>query len=85
MATFEFTVTVDDVEINDALTDRFNDAGCSDAEICIYKGSIELNFKRAAENLSVAINTALADIEKVGATIIKYEFIDPEFFRKGKI
>ena len=85
MATFEFIVTVDDVEINDALPALFNDAGCTDAEISIYKGCIELHFKRAAENLSVAINTALSDIERAGATIIKYEFIDPEFFRKGEI
>ncbi|MGH6877961.1 MAG: hypothetical protein ACREHV_11390, partial [Rhizomicrobium sp.] len=74
MKTYEFTIVATglDPEAED-FEDRFFDAGCEDATIAFQKGAIVLEFAREAPNFLKAVASAIADVDKAGATIERVE------------
>jgi hypothetical protein len=74
MKTFEFTIVADglDPEAED-FEDRFFDSGCNDATIGFQKGAIIVEFARDAPNFLKAVTSAVADVQKAGATVKRIE------------
>ncbi len=67
MNTYHFTIVVRDATSSlDALEDHFFEAGCDDALLCSYNGTIYLEFDREAESAEAAILSALAQIKSLG-------------------
>ena len=74
MSTFEFTIIAAGLDIGSAdSTDRLFEAGCDDSTISFQRGAIILDFDREARSLGAAIASAVADVEKAGATVIHVE------------
>ncbi len=74
MKTHEFIIiasgldpTADDFEA------RFYDHGCDDALVAFQKGHIVLEFAREADSMEDAIDSAVADVRRAGATIDRIE------------
>jgi predicted DNA-binding transcriptional regulator AlpA len=53
---------------------RFFNAGCDDATVSFQKGHIIVDFTREAESLENAIASAIANVEKAGASV---ELVEP--------
>jgi hypothetical protein len=71
---FEFAVVAEGVDFDDpAFEDRFFEAGCSDALITVIKGSVVLEFTRAAKNFAHAIASAIRDVQRAGARVRRVE------------
>ena len=60
----------------DHFEDRFFEAGRDDATIAVARGAIIIQFAREAGKLSVAIDAAVADVKKAGATV---ERVEPDY------
>ena len=74
MTTFEFTIVASGLDHEaDDFEDRFFEAGCDDATIAFMRGAIIVQFARRAEYLSGAIESAIADVRKTGATVDRVE------------
>jgi len=74
MRNFEFAIIADGIDTNDeALVDRFYEAGCSDALITVIKGNVVLDFTREAESLGQAVASALRDVHRAGARARRIE------------
>lgn len=74
MKTFEFTIIASGLdEAADDFETRFYDNGCDDATVSFQKGTILVDFARDAESLEGAINSAIADVRKAGATVERVE------------
>ena len=71
MSTYEFTIIAAGLDIGS--TDRLFEAGCDDSTISFQRGAIILDFDREARSLGAAIASAVADVEKAGATVIHVE------------
>jgi len=76
MKTHEFTIIASGItpEAED-FDNRFYDAGCDDATLSFQKGLVILEFDREAPSFSNAVQTAYADVLKVG---VKIERIEPD-------
>jgi hypothetical protein len=74
MPQFEFTLTLsglDGTEPN--FEDRLFEAGCDDALISMVKGAVVLDFTREAKNFVHAVASAVGDIGKSGAKVVRIE------------
>lgn len=77
MSAYRFSVIVvaapqaDDEILN--VADALGDAGCSDASIRGHSSGIELLFERSSDSLQLAIESAIADIEKAGYRVARVE------------
>lgn len=67
MSTYHFTVVVRDARSDLAdIEDKFFEAGCDDALLCSYNGTVYLEFDREAQSAEQAIKSAIADISSLG-------------------
>ncbi|MDP4024343.1 hypothetical protein Q8W71_17080 [Methylobacterium sp. NEAU 140] len=74
MDTFEFSVVATGLDPGAPdFEARFYEAGCDDATISFQKGHIIVDFAREAENIAVAIGSALAAVERAGASVERVE------------
>jgi hypothetical protein len=74
MNTHEFTIVATGLDPEaENFEDRFFEAGCDDATIAFQKGAIILEFAREAPSFLKAVTSAIADVEKAGATIERVE------------
>jgi hypothetical protein len=74
MSTYEFTIIAAGLDIGSAdSTDRLFEAGCDDSTVSFQRGAIIMDFDREARSLGAAIASAVADVEKAGATVIHIE------------
>lgn len=77
MKTHNFKIIVSGVDPEAAdFADRFYNAGCDDATLSVQKGLVVLDFDREARTFLGAVSSALADVQKAGATI---ERIEPDY------
>ena len=67
MNTYHFTIVVRDADSDLAtLEDQFFEAGCDDALLCSYNGTVYLEFDREAQNAEQAIQSAIDNISSLG-------------------
>ncbi|WP_180102186.1 XRE family transcriptional regulator [Acinetobacter sp. YH12126] len=67
MNNYHFTVVVRDARSDlSELEDKFFEAGCDDALLCTYNGTVYLEFDREAESAEFAIQSALENIQSLG-------------------
>ena len=72
--TFEFAIIASGLDPQaDDFEDRFYEAGCDDATITFQKGAIILEFARAAKSFAHALVSAVADVQKAGARVERFE------------
>lgn len=75
--TFEFTFVVSGVDPHaDNFEDRFFEAGCDDATLMLFKGSVIATFAREHETYSDAVVSAYANLTAAGAHVERF---DPDF------
>lgn len=61
---FDFTIYISDLNTTDkCIEDRLFESGCNDALLCSINDNLYLEFKRAAENLHIAILSAIENIQ----------------------
>lgn len=69
MNIYHFTIVIRDAYAKlTELEDQFFQAGCDDALLCSYNGTIYLEFDREAVNATQAIQSALDNIRSLGFT-----------------
>lgn len=74
MKTYEFSIIASGLDPQaDDFEARFYDAGCDDALVAFQRGHIILDFAREAPSLQEAITTAIADVQRAGATVDRVE------------
>lgn len=62
---FDFTIYVKDLNTsNKSIEDRLFESGCHDALLCSVNNNLYLEFKRKAENLHIAVQSALENIQR---------------------
>lgn len=67
MNNYHFTIVVRDARSDlSELEDNFFEAGCDDALLCSYNGTVYLEFDREAETAEIAIKSALGNIQSLG-------------------
>lgn len=67
MNNYHFTIVVRDARSDlSELEDKFYEAGCDDALLCSYNGTVYLEFDREAETAEIAITSALENIQSLG-------------------
>lgn len=67
MSIYHFTIVVRDASSDLAdLEDQFFEAGCEDALLCQYNGTVYLEFDREAKSAIEAITSALDSIRTLG-------------------
>ncbi|MEJ0044550.1 MAG: hypothetical protein WDM81_21045 [Rhizomicrobium sp.] len=65
MKTHEFTIVAPRIgSKSDDFENRFYNAGCDDATISLWKGTIILEFAREAPTFDDALASALADVQR---------------------
>ena len=70
---FGFTIYVTDLNTTDkCVEDRLFESGCNDALLCSINDNLYLEFMRAAENIDIAILSAIKNIQLAGC---KYDQI----------
>ena len=75
--TFEFTFVISGVDPHaENFEDAFFEAGCDDATLMLYKGSVIATFAREHETYSDAVVSAYANLRVAGAEIERF---DPDF------
>ena len=66
MKSYHFSLVLSGVDrATKELEDAFYEAGCDDALICFYNGSVYLEFDRVAQSFEVALSSAIRDVESV--------------------
>ena len=61
---FDFTIYVTDLNTSEkCIEDRLFESGCNDALLCSVNNNLYLEFKREADNLHIAVQSALENIE----------------------
>jgi predicted DNA-binding transcriptional regulator AlpA len=71
---FEFCIIATGLDPDaDDFADRFFEAGCDDSTLGFQKGRITLYFTRDAHSIDAAICSAVVDVEKTGARVIRIE------------
>jgi len=77
MNKYHFSLVVSDpVELTESVADSLYSAGCDDATPGMCNGALTLDFHREAPSLEEAIQTAIANVRKVGLGTARVE-IDP--------
>lgn len=77
MAEFEFTFVVSGLNAeNDAVADRFFEAGCDDATLMLINGLFAVCFTREATSYADAVVSAHHNVSATGAKIERFE---PDF------
>jgi len=72
MKTYEFVATLSQgTEHSDDLVEALYEAGCDDGSVWSSEGVVEIGFNREAESLEAAIRSAIGDVQKAGATVIR--------------
>lgn len=67
MNTYHFTIVIRDARYElDDLEDCLFKAGCDDALVCSYNGTVYLEFDRESETAEQAVKSALANIRNAG-------------------
>ncbi len=75
--TFEFSFIVSGVDpYAENFADRFFEAGCDDATLMLFKGSVIATFAREHETYSDAVVSAYANLIAAGARVERF---DPDF------
>ena len=75
---FSFTLVLDGVnEITDDLERAMGEAGCDDALLSVLKGTVRLDFDRAAESMVQGILSAIHAVESCGLPIRVREVLPP--------
>jgi len=70
MKTHEFTIIESGLDHEaDDFADLLFEAGCDDATVSFQQGAIILDFVREARSLDRAIRSAVADVERAGASV----------------
>jgi hypothetical protein len=73
MNIYEFTFVIEtQAGLDDGLEDALYEAGCDDATLSFRKGIAYLNFDREAEDLELAIITAIQQTEQIGLTCFSH-------------
>lgn len=74
MATHEFAIIATGLDpVTPGFVDRFFAAGCDDATASFQRGAIILDFAREAGSLEQAVEAAVRDVRKAGATVERVE------------
>ena len=74
MAEFEFTLVVAGLDPNDeGIEDRLYEAGCDDALVSVIKATVVLDFTREAKNFAHALASAISDVRRAGARVVRVE------------
>jgi hypothetical protein len=74
MASFRFAIIAKGLDPHAAdFEDRFFEAGCDDATIAFIKGNIVLQFEREARSFTHALASAIRDVSRAGATVVRVE------------
>lgn len=74
MPKFEFTLVISGLDPDDeTFEDRLFEAGCKDALVSVVKGSVLLDFTREAKNFAHAVGSAIDDVQKTGARVVRIE------------
>lgn len=72
--TFEFTIVVTGVDPHaEDFADRFYEAGCDDALLSLQAGEVRLEFCREADRIETAFATAVRDVRRAGAQVVRIE------------
>lgn len=74
--THSFAVYVDGLDTRGPYEDRLYEAGCDDATIVVRDGKMHLDFDRDGATFADAAGSAMHDIEKAGARILRVERIE---------
>jgi hypothetical protein len=62
---FDFTIYFEDLETsNKCIEDRLFESGCHDTLLCSVNNNHYLEFKRKAESLHIAVQSALENIQR---------------------
>lgn len=74
MPQFEFSLVLSGIDPDEAaFEDRFYEAGCDDALVSVVKGCVVLDFTREAKNFAHAIGSAIEEVRKCGASVVRIE------------
>jgi hypothetical protein len=74
MKLHEFTIIATGLDpMEEGFDDRLFEAGCDDATISIQKGAIVLDFGREARSFLSAVESAIQDVARAGATVVHVE------------
>jgi hypothetical protein len=71
-----FTVSVAGVDLSGPYEDALYEAGCDDATIVVRDGTLHLDFERPGASFSDAVGSAMHDVERAGARVLKIERIE---------
>lgn len=75
---YTFLIGVKGVDVSEAspYENRFFEAGCDDALILVVDGELQLDFQREAPSYEMAVQSAVAEIERAGGQIRYIERTD---------
>jgi hypothetical protein len=74
MKLHEFTIIATGLDpMAEGFEDRFFEAGCDDATISVQKGTIILEFDREGRSFFSAVESAIRDVTRAGATVVHVE------------
>jgi predicted DNA-binding transcriptional regulator AlpA len=72
--TYEFSIIASGLDPQaEEFDSRFYEAGCDDATVSFQKGHIILDFAREAENFETAVESAIRDVKRAGASVDRIE------------
>jgi hypothetical protein len=75
---FEFTLILPSVgELTDQLTDALYESGCDDALVGCQNGMLFLDFRRDADSMESAVQSAIADVQSAGIATTNIR-VEPE-------
>lgn len=71
-ATHSFTVVASGLDWDAPdFEERFYGAGCDDALVSVVSGDILVDFSRIAPSMEEAVETAVRDVRRAGATVLR--------------
>ncbi len=68
-----FAVYVAGIDTEGPYEDALYEAGCNDATIVVRDGVMRLDFDREASSFAEAAGSAMHDVEKAGAGVLRVE------------
>lgn len=73
---FAFAVFVAGLDLTGPYEDRLYEAGCDDATVVVCDGVMHLDFDREGASFSAAVGSAMCDVERAGARVLKVERLE---------
>lgn len=73
---YALTVSVTGMDLDGPYEDLLYEAGCDDATIVVRDGVMHLDFEREAASFSDAVGSAMHDLERAGARVLKVERVE---------